>query len=657
MPIHYVSPTGTAAWASAQSIDTPCALATANANATAGDVVCLRGGTYRAPLIPSRSGTSGAKIIWRNYADEVPTISSTVYDGYYYYNILLWGRSWHVFDGINVLGAYGGESINATRSNVMLLEVWYNSNYNEFRNMDIDGAGGGHMTIRSSPDATRPSVHNWIHHCSIHDIGAMYWGGTSVNQTIGPQIETECNNTTIEDCEFYHLGHSGLETFGYQSVYKNNFFHNEGWMTNGAGHEVTLYLPDTVPPAASANLWGHRNLALYSYTGYHTRTNMLVEGNRIGTVGPPAENSGGENLAIAAPGNIIRFNDLFNAVNNGVLFKQGATRPDSLWGDYNAFYNNTIYKAGRYDNHLLTGLWQGYGIWGPDSAAAGYYRVGNHLINNIVDTSGGACDISLNLTNNTVESNFTGGEPLFVNTTVTDPYSLTQPDLSLQAGSPCLRAGRYLTLSNWAGTNSTTLGVDKAMFFQDGTWGSDLARGVTLFPDWIAIGTVTNVVEIEAVNYETNVITLASPMTWADDAPIWLYRDSDGKRVLYGSAPDIGAHETESGENPMAIEKIVPFTLEVLAPADIFCEIIPATQAIRKGRLAVYQINLQSLNDIAMSVALEVLSLVGATAVFGANPVALAGNAAGATTLTIDTTGMAVAAPVALQLKVTATEV
>ena len=62
--------------------------------------------------------------------------------------------------------------------------------------------------------------------------------------------------------------------------------------------------------------------------------------------------------------------------------------------------------------------------------------------------------------------------------------------------------------------NNTTLVVADAMYFQDGTWGSDLARGVTFFPDWIAIGTVTNTVQISSINYATNTITLASPMTW-----------------------------------------------------------------------------------------------------------------------------------------------
>jgi hypothetical protein len=61
--------------------------------------------------------------------------------------------------------------------------------------------------------------------------------------------------------------------------------------------------------------------------------------------------------------------------------------------------------------------------------------------------------------------------------------------------------------------------------------------------DWIAIGTVDNVVQIQSIDYSTNTITLAAPTTWADGAPIWLYKKSDGTQVLSGSAPDMGAHE------------------------------------------------------------------------------------------------------------------
>jgi hypothetical protein len=36
---------------------------------------------------------------------------------------------------------------------------------------------------------------------------------------------------------------------------------------------------------------------------------------------------------------------------------------------------------------------------------------------------------------------------------------------------------------------------------------------------------------------------LASPVTWADNSRIWLFKNSKGERVLYGTAPNIGAHE------------------------------------------------------------------------------------------------------------------
>jgi hypothetical protein len=134
-------------------------------------------------------------------------------------------------------------------------------------------------------------------------------------------------------------------------------------------------------------------------------------------------------------------------------------------------------------------------------------------------------------------------DPSFINTSMSDKTSLILPDLTFGAGSAAINGGTYLTQANGTGSNSTTLIVDDALYFQDGTWGSDLARGVTLFPDWIAIGTINNVVQISSINYSTNTITLSFPTTWSNGASIWLYKKSDGTQVLYGSAPDYGAYE------------------------------------------------------------------------------------------------------------------
>jgi len=66
---------------------------------------------------------------------------------------------------------------------------------------------------------------------------------------------------------------------------------------------------------------------------------------------------------------------------------------------------------------------------------------------------------------------------------------------------------------------------------------------VNIEADWIAVGNVNNAVQISSIDYDTNTITLASPITWNDNDSIWLYKKSDGEVVLSGSAPDIGAYE------------------------------------------------------------------------------------------------------------------
>ena len=51
---------------------------------------------------------------------------------------------------------------------------------------------------------------------------------------------------------------------------------------------------------------------------------------------------------------------------------------------------------------------------------------------------------------------------------------------------------------------------------------------------------------ITAVNYGTNTITLDTPLSWADNDEVGLYEDSDGTRIFYGNAPDMGAVEYSS---------------------------------------------------------------------------------------------------------------
>jgi hypothetical protein len=111
-------------------------------------------------------------------------------------------------------------------------------------------------------------------------------------------------------------------------------------------------------------------------------------------------------------------------------------------------------------------------------------------------------------------------------------------DLSLQATSPARGAGTHLTTAVGSGTSSTTLVVADANFFQDGSG----ILGVQ--PDCIRIGSSTTACIAAGggrINYATNTITLASPVSWNNGDPIYLYKDSNGNVVLNGANPDIGA--------------------------------------------------------------------------------------------------------------------
>jgi hypothetical protein len=121
-------------------------------------------------------------------------------------------------------------------------------------------------------------------------------------------------------------------------------------------------------------------------------------------------------------------------------------------------------------------------------------------------------------------------DPMFVDVS-TDNYRL-------QAGSPAIGAGTYLTTTAGTGTSSTSLTVADASFFFDG------AGIVTA--DWVRIGASTTA-QIASIDYAANVITLATPVSWTAGAGVYLYKDSTGRVVLSGANPDIGAFPSGGG--------------------------------------------------------------------------------------------------------------
>lgn len=605
--VHYVSTTGTATWASSVNIGTPCALNTACNSVVAGDTVYLRDGIYnKGIIINGRSGNVSNKITFAAYEGETPIIANSttyLYTGRYH-GLLLQYSDYYVFSGItfnHVSGSY-------------FVQVVKGSDHVEIGDCFFDGTGRyGSINFWKGDSAlgdTAAVTHLWVHGCTFADFGVISSvcddaGGIQIGMFASPYDHVS-GYQTWENNTFYSGGHHLVETFSKYNVLRNNFFHHEGSMAKPA--TSCEYGPD------SNDLYGNRNIQIYDGSSNTGMFNIL-ESNRFGPSGPPPDDDGGDGMTITAPKNIIRFNEVYSAQNNGIYFKAGS---GSL-SDNNRFYNNTVVGSGRYQN---TGpQWQGVdfrcagiymsgnissiqGVGGTVTCNISYTtrmkpgsiatiastvryngnwtvltvaedgrsftfaksgdtalettgtargtgpQIGNSVINNLLynGTSGNIALVGSFDTYNRRENNYATatGDPLFTDGTLpsidTTPIT-TDPDLTLQAESPAIDAGTYLTQAAGAGTDSVTLTVDDALYFQDGTWGSSLSD---VQADWIAIGTVTNVVQISSIDYTTNVITLTVPMTWDDNASIWLYRDSDGTRVLSGAAPDQGAHESNA---------------------------------------------------------------------------------------------------------------
>jgi hypothetical protein len=114
-------------------------------------------------------------------------------------------------------------------------------------------------------------------------------------------------------------------------------------------------------------------------------------------------------------------------------------------------------------------------------------------------------------------------------------------DFHLTVGSPAIGGGTFLTTVNGTISSSTSLVVNDASYFQDG-YGLSNAFS-TVSGDCIAVTTALNHVCVTAVNYSTNTLTLASPISATNGDPVWLYKDSSGTVQLNGANPDIGAFQ------------------------------------------------------------------------------------------------------------------
>jgi PKD repeat protein len=524
---YWVSPTGTAAWADARSekplSGSACSpLSTANRNAVAGDTVILRDGTYSTGINPSNSGSEGNVITFMAYKGEIPRITVGNERA-----VTIVGKSYIKVDGIH---SYESQAF---------FFIGYGACYNEIANCVFDRSWGQYSIGLISCYSTAlaeggPSNHNWIHHNVFSRYGRISNGDDLGTIRISGHRTDPSAYNTFENNVFFYGGHDCLDIGGRYNVVRNNVFHNEeAYFEVPAGGECRKN------PASG--YFGNRNIILSNYgDGPGTAFRTLIEGNRIGHAGTAPDDNGGVGIENAGAHTVVRYNDIYGNGSSGYYSKmQGAYDSSVRSGSWARVYNNSIYHNGFGDPEIDVQFKHGICIWS--------YRTYNDwpedvvVVNNIVYGNRNEWRVGSEniLPQITYKNNF-NSNPGFVNEYLYNKSSLNLPNLQLLRNSPCIDRGTYLTAATGSGSNSTTLVVDDALFFQDGSWGSSLSK---VQADWIAIGTVNNVVQIKSIDYGANVITLEEPMTWNAQAPIWLFRNSRGKDVLLGTAPDIGAHE------------------------------------------------------------------------------------------------------------------
>jgi hypothetical protein len=489
---YWVSANGQATWADCRGAtplngSSACALSMANTNATAGDTVYLRGGTYSNQEIrPSNSGTSESnRIVFTSYNQENVTIRDSAY------GIYIYKKSYITVNGINFYSLRRFMRIYAGHHNTI--------SYCNFdtRSPDSGDWAGALIADDFNDDtpASENSTYNWVHHCTfyrwVYGTYAEHRGGILDIGSWEQDPIDESSYNLIEDNTFAYGGHHTLGVYSKYNVIRNNYFHNE---TNPAQWSYEGY-------RASITEGPHGGYSLY-------------EGNRYGF-------SDASGIALRTAHNIIRFNTFYRNGSGGIQVV--SSEPGMDHADYNRIYHNAFYHNGHLetDPGFQGGMY--FANWSNQSP------VGNVVKNNLFyDNKNGAVTYEGQIDPQVVENNWDQNSlnPGFVDLSGTDPGYRDLPDLHLKPYSPAIDAGTRLTTITSASGSGTSFKVADAGYFTSG-WG-------VIAGDLIQLANGQRA-RIADVNYATNAITVATGLSWTQNMGISLAYER--------SAPDLGAYE------------------------------------------------------------------------------------------------------------------
>jgi hypothetical protein len=278
-------------------------------------------------------------------------------------------------------------------------------------------------------------------------------------------IEMNCDNILISGNTFIDIDQDAIRQFGDYWIVRDN-------VCNGC------LVGDGDP---------HMDFWQTYCNGGDTASYSLIEGNIF------ANNlSGGANAHMGVANStsscanpvtnmIFRYNVFYNNASVAWWFDANAQDADT---GYNSWYNEVFALAYQGNNsNTVIGYFDGtkysrgvnvlfYDTLSRSSARGWNWDTGGAQWHNLYYDPGGTITFQ-ELATSEVGA-VKNENPQFSN--------LSATDVSLYESSPAIDAGGPLTYANGSGSSSTTLVVDNAMFFQDGSWISDSAvQGDTIY--------------------------------------------------------------------------------------------------------------------------------------------------------------------------------
>lgn len=550
----------------------------ANMTLVAGDTVLIHAGRYSDQLRPVNSGTSDAnRIVYRAAGDGI-----VILDGYVWSPrhsglgaVALGERSYVTVSG----RAPGGPDtdqwlhIRPTASKETLYGNFTGSTgcivENVYMKKDNPGIGPNRGWAFSDywyKDDFYTSTYNVLRHCTIHGTGPGTDPVEYTEDTI--TMAQDAHHNLIEHCyigESKHVSLNQNQADTHSNVFRNNTVDNPSHTAQsiyGSGTALKQYhhLIENCVLIASGETsnppGGPGNALQFSAHESIVRYNLITEG---GAVTPtPAASTGGLGASSSDNGPRMSDNRFYN---NSIVHHNPADSVLSIRTfnklgremGRNRFWNNFVYENMRTGG--LVGYWRG-GDDGRDRYVRNIFgNPGGSASEAVIQVGHGRVPLATAVANyrNPEDPEFTAWNG-FANVYDPDLDSGTFQDYAgkdyrLKATSSYVDAGAPLTVVAAADTgNGTTLVVDDSRFVYAEAGEFPAWMGIQC--DWIAVGlTVATAakVRIAGADDDRNTITLANQIARSDGDFVWLWKDTSGRQVVHGSAPDIGAFEFNGG--------------------------------------------------------------------------------------------------------------